>query len=335
MRKTFFSRIYIAITLIFMVIVFGTAGYMLVENLSFLDSLYMTIITMSTVGFKEVRAFSEGGRIFTIILITTNLGIFTYSITTLSAYFLDGEFRKLYKSLKVKNKISKLKDHVIICGYGRNGHQACRDMESHNIPYVVIENSEKVISELREKNILTINGDATVDQKLLEAGVYHARALITTLPTDADNVFVVLTARKINTGMKIISRATDESSKQKLRIAGADNVIMPEKIGGSHMASLVIKPNILEFEDIISGQGGPSVSFEELGFEMLSKRYRDKSIKDLDIRNLTGANIIGYKKPDGNYVINPPADIIIEPDSKIIVLGTSGQIQKLRQIFLG
>jgi len=334
MFKEFGSRVYTALTLVTIAVITGIVGYMLIEGMSFLEAFYMTIITISTVGFGEVRTLSDEGKLFTIFLIAGNIGIFTYSITTISAYLFDGELRKIYKRIKVKNDISKLSNHVIICGYGRNGKQAANELESHKIPYVIIENKETTTKELIEAGILVIHGDATEDENLVSANIDTARALISCLPTDADNVFVVLTARRMNSKLQIISRATMDSSEQKLHTAGADNVIMPEKIGGAHMASLVSKPDIMEFIDIITGQGDTSIAVEEIAYDSLDKKYKNKTIRELDVRNKTGANIIGYKKPNGQYIINPDADMIINEKCKIIALGNIEEIESLRRIYM-
>lgn len=334
MFKLLFSKIYIAVVLIFTAVVIGVIGYAYLENMSVLDALYMTIITLSTVGFGEVKELSRKGEIFTIILIVTNIGIFTYALTSISSYLLNGEFRERLNKLRLNNTIEKLKNHVIVCGYGRNGQQVCSELKSYNIPFVVIENNEKLLDKLNDAQILHIDGDATDDLNLVLAGIQHAKSLVSALPTDADNVFVVLTAKRMNPNLKIISRATVVTSEQKLKSAGADNVVMPEKIGGSHMASLIIKPDILEFIDIVTGRGAESTSVEEIGFENLKSQYKNKTIEELNFRKNSGANIIGFKKPSGEYIINPAPEMIIEPGSKLIVLATPRQLQSVKSIFL-
>jgi len=198
--------------------------------------------------------------------------------------------------------------------------------------FVIIEKSEVLAEQIKEQGFLCIQGDCTQDDILNKSGIANARALITTLPIDADNLFVVLTARSINSKLTIISRASDDNSDKKLKIAGANNVIMPDKIGGAHMASLVIKPDVIEFIDHITGQGGPNINLEEIIFSELPEQLRNHTIKDLEIRNKSGANIIGYKTADGEYVINPSADTKIIPGAKLFVLGTPQQVAKLREL---
>lgn len=227
--------------------------------------------------------------------------------------------------------IDKLNDHIIVCGFGRNGKQACEQLWAHKHSFVVIENGEKAVSDLREQDeFLFIEGDATKDEILIEAGITKARALITTLPNDAANVFVVLTARELRPEMKIISRASEDTSENKLRRAGANNVIMPDKIGGVHMATLVTRPDVLEFIDHITGR--INIRLEEIKCNNLKESLKGKTIRELEIRNKTGANVIGYKTVEGEYIINPGPETIMKPDSKLFVLGTREQVETLMQV---
>lgn len=306
---------------------------MIIEGFGLLDALYMTVITVGTVGFMEVHPLTEAGRLFTIFLIITGFGTFAYAITSFTTYMMDGEFRQYYRFLKVVKEIEKLSGHVIICGYGRNGRQAAHVLKKHNQRFVVVEQKKDVVETLNHRySHLVLEGDATQDEVLLKAGVERAVALITTLPIDADNVFIVLTARALNKKLTIISRASDDNSDRKLKTAGADNVIMPDKIGGAHMASLVLKPDVIEFIDYITGQGGPEINLEEITFENLPQHLRNKTIRDLEIRNKSGANIVGFKTASGEYVINPAPDTQLIPDGKLFVLGTPDQIGKLREL---
>ncbi len=329
-----FKRLYYAALLLLTVVCIGVAGYMLIEGYRFFDAFYMTIITIGTVGFMEVQPLSDPGRLFTAFLIITGFGTFAYAITSVTGYVIDGEFRDYYRHLKTLNAIEKLNGHVIICGYGRNGRQAAQVLKKHDKRFVVVEQKKDEVEKLNHKfSHLVLEGDATQDEVLLKAGVERAAALITTLPIDADNVFIVLTARSLNPNLTIISRASDDNSDRKLKTAGADNVIMPDKIGGAHMASLVLKPDVIEFIDYITGQGGPEINLEEITFDNLPEPLRNKTIKDLEIRNKSGANIVGFKKGNGEYVINPSPDTQLIPDGKLFVLGTPEQIRKLREMF--
>jgi voltage-gated potassium channel len=306
---------------------------MIIEDYSFIEAYYMTMNTITTTGFKEIYPLSDGGRIFTTLLLITSMGIFFYGVTTITGFIIEGEFRNFFKHYNVNKKIENMENHVIVCGYGRNGKQVCLELIDDDIPFLIIENRENVIEFIREDNRLFLEGDATEEETLIKAGIKKARAIITTLPEDPDNLYVVLTARELNPGILIISRASSEASEGKLKRAGANNVIMPEKIGGAHMAALVTKPDITEFFAHLTGQGTDiSITFEEITLANISKDPGQKSIRELDIRNKTGANIIGLRLPNGEYVINPPPDTLVNSDSKLILLGSEKQIQQMRKL---
>lgn len=330
----YFRKLYFAGALLLIVVLIGTIGYMLIDpRFSLLDALYMTINTIGTVGFREVYPLTQTGQIFTIFLIITGFGTFAFAISSLTSYVLTGEFREYYRITKNLNAIEELSGHTIICGYGRNGRQAAHVLKKHGRRFVVVEEKQEVIDTLNHKHSeLVLLGDATQDDVLEKAGISRASALITTLPIDADNLFIVLSARTLNPNLIIISRASDDNSDKKLKIAGANNVIMPDKIGGAHMASLVLKPDVIEFIDHITGQGGPDINLEEILFDNLPIPLRNKTIRDLEIRNKSGANIVGFKKGNGEFVINPDPDTQLIPDGKLFVLGTPEQIQKLKTL---
>ncbi len=324
----FIRKLQIATLMIAGIMAIGVIGFMSIEHYSLSEALYTTIIILSTVGLGVVHSLSDTGRWFVIFLIVISIGTFAYGISLITSYIMEGELQRYFKYKKILKMIDKLENHVIVCGYGRNGKQACEQLLAHNQQFVVIENGDKAISELREhEGFLFIEGDATRDEILLEAGIEKAIALISTLPDDSSNVFVVLTARELNPTLKIISRASEDSSERKLRRAGANNVIMPDKIGGTHMAALVTRPDVLELIDHITGR--INIRLEEIHCNRLKPELKGKSLQELNIRNKTGASIIGYKNSNGEYVINPGAETLMEPDSKLFVLGSNEQIEKL------
>ncbi len=323
------------IFLMFIISIFiGIAGYILLEGYTTVEAFYMTMITITTAGYLEVHPLSNAGRIFTSLYLVTNIGIFFYGATTIVGLVIEGEFRNFNKNYNVKKKISELAGHVIVCGYGRNGKQVCLELKDDKHPHMIIEKREEIIEELKQDSeILFIEGDATEEDTLIDAGIRKAKAIITTLPEDPDNVYVVLTARELNPSITIISRASNESSVNKLRRAGANNVIMPEKIGGAHMAALVMKPDIMEFIAELTGQSSDiSLTFEELSLNEISSEYAAGTIRDLDIRNKTGANIIGLRLPDGEFIINPLPETKLNKNTKLIALGDSRQISELRKL---
>lgn len=295
----------------------------------------MTIITISTVGFQEVGGgLSETGRLFTAFLIITSFGTFAYAISAITSYLVGGEYRGYFKVYRLNKTLNQYHNHVIVCGFGRVGKQAALEMSNYKRQFVVIEENDELLTRQREQyeNYTFLNGDATLDETLKHAGIARASALITTLPKDADNLFVVLSARELNPNLKIISRASNSSSVKKIKIAGADNVIMPDTVGGSHMASLVNTPDVMEFLDIIRVEGSNEVNLEEISFNELPADFKYKTIEELNARRLTGCNIIGFKSADGDYMINPAPETAVIPNSKLFVLGTPDQILKLNSI---
>ena len=322
----------IGIALLVSIVTIGSVGYHYLEDLNFLDSIYMTFITISTVGFKEVGApLTDLGKIFTIGLIISSLGSFAYVGSNLARFVFDGELANYIKTYKVDKKIAKLKDHVIIVGYGRNGEQAAMELAEHGVKFVIVDKRDNVISRVRENpDLLYLKGDATHEDVLAQVKIHQARALIATTPNDADNVFVVLTARSMNPGLTVISRASELESQMKLKRAGASNVIMPERIGGQRMAKLVHQPDVVEFLEYILLQKTHDVSLEELSCKNLAHCFIGKSISELRVREISGANIIGIKISGARYVFNPDPQMILSRNDQLFVLGNPEQIEKLK-----
>ena len=323
-------KLFFPLVIMMVIILIGVTGFMVIERFNLLDALYMTVITVTTVGYVEVHQLSKAGMVFNILLIISSFATFAYSFAKLTQYIVDGEINKFFKNRKIMSAINELKDHVIVCGYGRNGKQAVKILESHKVKFVVIENNdERIDLELSKKEqVLYIKGDATDDEILLNAGIKRAKALITALPEDADNVYIVLSARSLNNSIRIISRSSNPGSETKLRKAGANNVISPDKIGGTHMATLVSKPDVIEFIDYLSGEGD-SIHLESVGYEVLPMELRDKTLQEIMAWRKTGVNCIGIKDAEGKFVINPPEGTLINAGMKVIVLG-SRQIEEMK-----
>ncbi|MEO9570293.1 MAG: potassium channel protein [Polaribacter sp.] len=331
--KVLDSRIHKTFFLVGSIISIGTIGYMLLSEYSFIDALYQTVITITTVGFGEVKPFTPTEKIFTVFLILTSISVFGYAVSSFSEYLVSGRLFKHFKHKKVEKQIANLKGHTIVCGYGRNGKQAILKLKNYNKDFVVVERNKEMSELLDSEELLNINGDATLDETLISAGIKNAAYLITALPSDANNLFVVLTASQLNKECKVISRASNESSYSKLKIAGADNVIMPDKLGGDHMASLVTTPDVIEFVDRLTIEGETTANLEEIAVDDLPKKYLDKTILDLDLRRQTGCTVIGFRNPDKDYIINPESDCKLIEGSHLIVLGRPKQIFKLRELF--
>lgn len=332
MRKDFLKLLQPFIIL-HLIIIAGLVGYMVIENFTFAEALYMTTITITTTGFSEVRPLTDGGRLFTTILLIFSWAAFALVLTRITQYIISGEINKFFKTRKLMSALSKLSGHVVVCGFGRNGQQASHTLRVHGQPFVVIEQDEEVVEDelLEHPDLIYVIGNSTDDDVLVRAGIQRAKALITTLPDDADNVFIVLSARDLNPNIQIISRASSSSSLLKLKKAGADNVIMPDKIGGTHMATLISKPDVIEFIDYLSGEEGEAISMESVGYDQLPRELRDRPLQDIMKWKKTGVNCIGVKTTDGKFIINPPEQVLITRGMKVMVLGTRQQIQEMKE----
>lgn len=331
--KLFRSKIYTAIALPILVLGIGVFGFRWLSNYSWIDALYMTVITITTVGFGEVQPLDDQSKVFTVVLILTSVVILGYAISVITEYILSKNNFEELKQRKMQKKIDRLSNHIVICGYGRNGKQAATKLMAYKKPFVIIEQNKDVIDKYQNEDTVFVYGNANEDEILLQAGVDRASTLISALPDDADNLFVVLSARQLNKNLKIISRASQETSYSKLKLAGANNVILPDKIGGDHMASLVVVPDLIEFIDNLAIVGQSNINIEEISIDKLYNTSEVKTIKDLDLRNKTGCTVIGFKDGNGDYIINPEAELKLVPHSKIIVLGRPEQIQILNSLY--
>ena len=332
--KDYIRSIRYAIILISLIIIIGTVGFILIEGYSFIDALFMTIITISTVGFEIIKPLSFFGKIFTIFLIISGLSIFAYAISIITTSIVEGELQHHLKDYRKKLEIKKMKQHIIICGYGRNGRQAVSELIAHKQNFVIIESDKEIIKNEESPTFCFIEGDSTQEDVLINAGVKSAKAIICTLPHDADNLYITLTSRTLNPHIRIVSRASQESSEKKLRLAGANNIVMPERVGGIHMATLVVKPDIVEFIQQLTVQveNESLTNLEEIICSDLPDELKNKTLNELEIRKKSGANIIGYRTSEGEFMINPNPDTVMLAGSKLFVLGTPEQIQRMKEI---
>lgn len=328
----YLQQLRFAFFMIFVALVIGVIGFVVLEDYTLGDAFYMTIITLSTVGYGEVQDLDAPGRVFTSFLIIFNLGTFAYAVSTISAFFIEGNFKLLLKDYNVFQKVRNLENHVIVCGAGRHGHEVMEELQNQGTPFVMLDKDDNKIEELRSENeVLYLDGDATHDELLLEAGIEKAAALISVLGEDTDNLFVVLSARQLNPNLTIISRAVTEQVESKLKRAGANYVVRPERIGGFYMATLVSKPDAVEFFNILSNMGSVQIDFEEVESNQLKPEFQGKTIQEMNIRSLTGANVIAIHDDEGRYIINPSPDTFIRTGSKLVILGDGKQMGAFRR----
>ena len=341
LRRLNINRLILAVILTGFSLIIGMTGFMYLEHFKAADAFYMTVITVSTVGFGELHPLSEAGRMFVSFYILYNLVVVAYLVSVVSSFIFDGELRKIFRMIRTDQEIKRFSGHIIVCGFGRNGRRAYQELRASGARVVVIESDQEMMKSITEGhtgedydgdgvpggNIFTVFGDATTDLVLKQAGVERASALITSLPKDADNVFVALSARALNPHMKIIARASLKTSESKLIFAGADSVVMPDEIGGSHMAKLVVRPEVIRFLDLISGLSADKLRLEEMSYEQLRRDLRGRNIRELDVRSITGATIIGLRQAEGSLLVSPSVDYVPAPGDVLLVLGSEAQIE--------
>lgn len=309
----------------------GTTGYIALEDWPAIDAFYMTVITISTVGFGEIRAMSNTGRLFTAVLIVSGVGAAAYTFSSVADYIVAGELRGVLRKQRMENRIRKLENHYIVCGYGRVGMQVAQELSHSRVELVLIDLANERFDEPDTSGILKVVGNASEDAVLLQAGIERAAGLCACLPHDADNVFVTLTARTLNPKLTIISRANTQENERKLRIAGADHVINPYSISGHRMARQLMHPNVVEFMDVVMRRGQVEMLIEEIRVNNEST-VQDKTIAECDIRQRTGANILAVRRPGGKTFTSLGGDFVLQAGDVMIALGTPQQLDTLAQM---
>jgi voltage-gated potassium channel len=330
--KKVVNRIRLAVALMFFSLSVGTLGYVIIDHYPWFDAYYMSVITLASVGFGEIHPLSTAGRLFTSFLILFNVGLFAYAISTITNILTEGGLTKLMNDFRMNRNIERLEGHVIICGFGRHALEVTQELSKQGTQFVVVENSREKIDALRASyDYLHIEGDATIDHVLHEAGILRAHAIVITLPHDADNLFITLSARQLNPKLRIITRANSKADEEKIKRAGADHTVVPERIGGFYMATLVKKPDLVEFFSLLSSMGPGNMVFEEIEVERLNPAFQHKSIGASGITALSRATIIAVRFPDGHYELNPLPDLMLQPGLHIVVLGNREQMDSFTQ----
>jgi len=317
-----------SLSILILIIAAGTIGYMMIEGWPFVDALYMTVITISTVGFKEVNQVGEGGRIFTMVLVFSGVGFTLYVAAAVVQFMVEGRIRIIMGRRRLNKKIDRLKNHYIVCGYGRIGRVLCRHLKRANIDVAVIERDSGQIPVMDEDGVLYIVGEATDENSLIKAGIERAKAVIAALATDTDNVFLVLTARQLVPELLIMARASQETAKIKLRAAGANYVESPYEMGAVSMAHRIIRPTVTSFLDLAFAHKRKDIQMEEIPVSNASELV-NVQLKDSGIRQNYNLIIIAIKKADGNMLFNPSFEAVIAPNDTVIAVGEVDNLQKL------
>jgi voltage-gated potassium channel len=324
LTDTFKTKCILSAGLIVMIISGGTLGYVFLEGWDLFDSFYMTIITLTTVGFGEVHPLSRVGRMFTVALIVGGVGTVFYALSTAAKFMLEGEFEEIFGRKRLEKKIKELRDHFIVCGYGRMGRIICRELREKKIPFAVVEKMPERL--LDGQDVLLVEGDATKDEILKEVGIERAKGLISVLPTDAENLYVVLSARGLNPNLTIVARAGDEGSEQKLMRAGADRVVSPYYIGGLRIAHTVLKPAVVDFIEFATKSGNIDLQMEEITIKDNSGLV-GLTLDECGIGRDLGIIVVAIKQGSGEMRFNPTYRTEIKTGDTLIALG---EISKLK-----
>jgi voltage-gated potassium channel len=309
----------------------GTVGYRLIERASWLDGLYMTIITLATVGFREVVEVRPAGKIFTIWLIAFGVVLVGWAVRRLMDITVGEQLVGARRQRRMGKKIRQMQDHYIICGYGRTGSEVVSQMRRRGVPLVVVDVDEEKLAPLAEGNVPYLVGDATQDEVLLAAGIEQARGLVAAAGTDAVNIFISLTARGLNPRLFIVARSLSEEDEAKLRRAGADRVVSSHVIGGRRIAAALLRPTVVDFLDIVTHGETLEFELEEIPINTHC-RFAGQTLRSAQIREQCGLTVLGKRRADGQFLTNPSADMTIDPGDILVVVGTAEQLSQLRQM---
>jgi voltage-gated potassium channel len=312
--------------------VVGTVGFMAIEEMSIVDAVYMTVITISTVGFGEIHTLTPEGRLFTIALVAAGVGIIGYRLGTMIEFVVGGQLSGIYRRRNMDRRIDRLRGHFIICGYGRVGEAVAREFGRHQAPFVVIDQGRESLSRLADAGYLFVEGDATVDEVLIAAGVERAAGLVAAVDSDAANTFVTLSARVLNPDLFIVARSNSDESLSKLEKAGASKVISPYSVSGRRMATMLLKPLVTDYLEVVTGAGELEFRVEEFALNATCEVV-GRSIRELDIRNRTGASILAVRHGSGHFDTNPDPNLVLSEEDTVVAIGTPEEMVRLEEYF--
>jgi len=312
----------------------GVLGYRLLEQYSWLDAFYMTAITLSTVGFHEVQPLSPTGQIFTMLLLAGGLGVVLYTLSAVIEKVVEGEFQQFFGRRRMQKQIEALTDHYIVCGFGRIGEILCRELTSKPVPFVIIEKDRERVRAAEAVEYLVLTGDATDEQLLMSAGAQRAKGLFATLATDADNVFVTLTARGVNAALFIVARAESDRSERTLLRAGADKVISPYAMGGHRMAQAALRPAVVDIIDLATHHQSLELQLEEVTVSA-SSPCKGSTLHASGLIEQPGVIVVAIKRASGKMLFNPPADEKLEAGDKVVALAEASQLKKIERRLSG
>jgi voltage-gated potassium channel len=312
----------------------GTLGFVLIEHYSWFDAFYMTLTTVTTVGYGEIRTLSTTGRVFNSFLILFGVIIMLLAIGAMTQTVIELELNQFFGKRRVKSMIEKLQGHIILCGYGRVGRGAAEELRRSGTPFVVVDNNDERVERAIKSGMLAVAADASRDETLRDVRIDRAKGLIATLSSDADNLFVILTAKTLNSRMHLSARIAEESSEQKMRRAGADFVFAPYTSAGQRMAQAIVKPHVQQFLDSTTRNMGLDVGIEQVKVAA-SSDYAEKTLAEMKIRHDTGVIILAIRRADGKMLFNPPAEAKISIGDHLIAMGEPEGLRRLEQLVTG
>ena len=322
-------KIALSVILIILVNAIGTIGYMVVEGWNFRESLYMTIITLTTVGFGEVHKLSPTGQYFTVVLLIGGVGIILYVLATEARIIFEGELRDVFGRRRLERKLRELNDHYIVCGYGRMGRIIARELKAKGVGTVVIEMNP--VMQFEKEEVLMVEGDATRDDILISAGIDRAKGLVSVLPTDAENLYVVLSARELSPKLFVLARASDEGAEQKMLRAGATRVVSPYLTGGLKIAHTILKPAVMDFIEFATKAGNIEIQMEEVPVHKDSKLV-GMALYESGIGRDLGVIVVAIKSKEGGMRFNPTSKTIIQESDTLIALGEVSKLNELEEM---
>jgi voltage-gated potassium channel len=324
------GKLKIALLILLTVVVIGTIGFHSIEKWSLIDSFYTTMTTLSTVGYGDYTPKTTQGKLFTVFIIILGVGTMLYSFGLISETVIEGRLRNLLGRGKLKTMIDKMNNHYIICGCGRIGYLICRELTAEKVPCVVIDNNPEVIQKVQDDGFTYCRGDATQDKTLIEAGIKRAKGIICVLPSDAENLYVILTAKELNQNIFIMSRSEEEESEHRLIRAGADRVMSPYTLGGVRMAMAILRPAMLDFIEITTSRQSLELRMEEISI-CKGSPFIGQSLEGSEIRRRYGLIIVAVKKESGKMIFNPMANYTIDESDRLIAMGEDENVKQFAE----
>ena len=325
------KRLLVASFLLLFIIVMGTVGYRLIEGWELINCFYATVTTISTVGYGDFAPVTREGRLFTVLLVVFGVGTMLYAVTMFAEMMVEDRLKIILGRGSMERRIEKMKDHYIICGFGRMGSLICREMAEEKAPFVIIEKDPEVIQRIEDEGYVYLKGDATDDKSLIRAGIKRAKGVVCVLSSDAENLYVILTAKELNAAVYILSRCEEETSEHRLLRAGADRVVSPYTMGGMRMAMAILRPAMMDFIEITTRRQSLELRMEELPVSDDSAII-GKSLEASEIRKSYGLIIVAVKKDSGKMIFNPPAGYVIEKGDRLIALGEDEDVNRFTMV---